>query len=91
MVGWFGAVGALDGVYVCGVDGRGEGADEDGGGGERRGDGMCVQPVLVHVSRVIGLQIRKGKAIAIILRTYFKTSEGSPGFEKTSALACVYP
>lgn len=34
VVGWFGAVGALDGVYVCGIDGRGEGADEDGGGGE---------------------------------------------------------
>lgn len=34
MVGWFGAVGALDGVYVCRVDGRSQGADEDGGGGQ---------------------------------------------------------
>lgn len=27
--GWFGAIGALDGVDVCRVNGGGEGADED--------------------------------------------------------------
>lgn len=39
----FNAVGALDGVYIGGVDGCCQGADEDGGGGERGRDGVGVQ------------------------------------------------
>lgn len=42
VVGRLGAVGALDGVHIGRVDGRGEGADEDGVGGDLRRDGVVV-------------------------------------------------
>lgn len=42
VVGRLGAVGALDGVYICWVHGGGEGADEDRVGGNLRRDGVVV-------------------------------------------------
>jgi hypothetical protein len=36
-------VDALDLVYVCRVDGCGEGAEEEGGGGKGGRYGVCVQ------------------------------------------------
>lgn len=49
-VGRFCAVGPLDSVHVGWVDGGGEGADEDGIGGERRGDGVSVESISCVVS-----------------------------------------
>jgi hypothetical protein len=51
--GWFGGVDALDLVYVCGIDGGGEGAEEEGGGREggrygvsvEAGEGLAIVPV----------------------------------------------
>jgi hypothetical protein len=44
--GWFGGVDALDLVYVCGVDGCGEGAKEEGGGREGWRYRVCVEAVM---------------------------------------------
>ena len=41
--GWFGGVDALDLVYVCRVDGRSEGAEEEGRGREGGRYGVCVE------------------------------------------------
>ena len=76
----------MDLVYVGGVYGGCEGAEEDGGGGEGGGDGVCVETILLVVSFCMFLIdgiVRKG--------AYERTSFGSPYFEYTSALACVYP
>lgn len=47
-VGGLGAIGALDGVDVGRVDGGGEGADEDGMGGDRGGYGVGVEAASVY-------------------------------------------
>ena len=43
--GWFGGVDALDLVYVCGVYGGGEGAEEELGWREGGGDGVGMEAV----------------------------------------------
>lgn len=43
--GWFRAIGSLDGVDIGGVNGRSEGSDEDGRGGDGWRDGMGMDSV----------------------------------------------
>ena len=78
--GWFGGVDALDLVYVCGVDGGGEGAEEEGGGREGGRYGVCMEAgrrVSVFVfleSGVWGCGLRDWGNVD----AYNNTSDGSP-------------
>lgn len=47
--------------------------------------------VCVACAYVSDYLFKSEEKMIVELHTYFRTSEGSPGFEKTSALACVYP